>query len=110
VSVRPARPFAIVLLAIVVPGCMNGWVYKNYKEPLILNMNDTPRGSRMVEIGSIHLEVPYTQGMVNAELFSRAIGDAAKRKGLNQIYFADLHTVSVFGNLYKRQSIEVWGD
>lgn len=107
---KTLRLLPIAIAALILPGCMNGWVYKNYKRPLVRDMNDTPRGSRMVEIGSIHVEVPYTQGMVNAELFSRAIGDAAKRKGLNQIYFADLHTVSVFGNLYKRQSIEVWGD
>lgn len=109
-NVRSVRAFAICAVAAFAPGCMNGWLYKNYKEPVVLNMNNTPRGSRMVEIDSYHLEAPYTQGMVNAELFSRAIGDAAKRRGLNQVYFADLHTVSFFGNLYRRQSIEVWGD
>jgi hypothetical protein len=106
---RGLAPFALALVC-ALPGCMNGWLYKNYKQPIVLNMRDTPRGSRMVEIDSYHLEVPYTQGMVNTELFSRAIGDAAKRHGLEKVYFADLHTVSVFGNLYKRQSVEVWGD
>lgn len=91
-------------------GCMNGWIYKDYKEPVVVNMRATPRGTRMVELDSVHLEVPQTSGLVNAEVWSRAIGDAAKQKGLKEVYFADRHVFSLFGSLYMRDRIEVWGD
>jgi len=107
------RRTALVLLLVAcagMPGCMNGWLYKDYKLPIVSNMRNTPRGTRMVELDSMHVEIPYTHGAVNAEMWSRAIGDAAKQNGLHEVYFADLHTIAWFGSLYRRETIEVWGD
>ncbi|MCB0334856.1 MAG: hypothetical protein KDD62_01080 [Bdellovibrionales bacterium] len=47
---------------------------------------------------------------IAAEWRSRAIGDAAKVNGLDEIYYADLKKMSILGGLYKRETVQVWGN
>lgn len=115
----------LVLLAMLVaasPACVQvtdtgsisfhpqGWLYTDYTSPVVENMHNTPRGSRLVELDSHYLEEPITRANLSVEWRSRAIGDAAKRFGLSKIYFADQHIFSICGDIYRRQTIRVWGD
>lgn len=107
---RAAAFLALGVLGTALPGCLHGWLYENYTVPVVTDMRNTPRGTRKAELNSVHVQVPYTDDLVNLELFSRAIGDAARAQGLKVIYFADQHTESWFGDLFRRDTIEVWGE
>lgn len=107
---RLLRAAALAAIALACGGCMRGWLYTNARTPLVTDMDATPRGARMVEMASHHIHEPFTAAQVGAEWNVRAIGFTAKEFGLDTIYFADLHTVSWFGGIYRRQTVEVWGN
>jgi len=88
---------------------MQGLIYTNSTVPLVTNMNHTPVGSKFAAASSEQLKEPVSGLGVSAEWNSRAIGDAAKHNGLTQINFADMHTVSIFGGIWKKQTVQVWG-
>ena len=99
-----------LLAAASCTGCMRGWVYTNVTVPLVRNMDKTPRGSKMASIDSRQIKEPITRVRMSVEWHSRAIGDAAKRKGLNKVYFADMQTFSLLGGVWKQRKVRVWGD
>jgi len=73
-------------------------------------MNKTPVGNKSVAISSKQFKEPVSGLGLSAEWNSRAIGDAAKRFGLTKINFADMHTFSLFGGIWKKQTVHVWGE
>lgn len=102
--------FLICLFYSICSGCMQGLIYTNVTVPLVINMNKTPIGTKFAAISSKELKEPVSGIGLSAEWSSRAIGDAAKRSGLTQINFADLHTFSIFGGIWKKQTVQVWGE
>lgn len=104
---RRLLPSAGLIAALVMPGCVSGWIYTDVTVPVVTNMENTPRNSRRVELSSHDVRF---RGVTWAEVNSRAIGDAAKQHGLKVIHFADMRTISVLGGLYRRRSIQVWGE
>lgn len=90
-------------------GCTRGFIYTNVRDPLVLNMNRTPRGEQMARGGTKTLKEPLSGAGVQVEWASRGIGDIAKENGLGEIYYADLHTVSILGGIWKRVRVEVYG-
>ena len=91
-------------------GCAPGFIYTNITEPLTTDMNETPRGTRLAALDTKQLKEPITRFNLSAEWDSRAIGDAAKRAGLNTIFYADMKTVSVLGGIWRQQTVRVWGE
>lgn len=104
---RLARVGVLIAILCTTPGCLSGWVYTDVTVPLVTNVGDTPRGTRQVELSSHEVKV---RGITWADINSRAIADAAKRYGLERISLADERTISVFGGLYRRRSVLVWGE
>ncbi len=98
------------LAAAPLAGCMQGWLFTDIRTPAVSDFEAVPRGSRKVELSMQQVKEPMSGLGLAVQWDSRAIGEAARRHGLDKVYFADLHTVSVFGGLWKQQTIEVWGD
>jgi hypothetical protein len=107
---RNSLLFFICLFYAICSGCMQGFIYTNATVPLVINMNNTPVGNKSAAISSKKLKEPISGVGLSAEWNSRAIGDAAKRSGLTQINFADMHTFSLFGGIWKKQTVHVWGE
>jgi hypothetical protein len=91
-------------------GCVSGFVYTNVTLPLSTDMNATPVGKKVCTINSKHIEEPLTGFDISAEWDSRAIGDAARKAGMETFYFADMKTISILGGLWKQQIVRVWGE
>ena len=89
---------------------MLGLLYTNTTVPLVTNMDNTPIGTKSATIDSKQIKEPISGLSLSAEWSSRAIGDAARRAGLTQINFADMHTFSILGGIWKKQTIQVWGE
>ena len=102
--------FLICMFYVICSGCMQGLIYTNSTVPLVINMNNTPVGNKSAAISSKQLKEPVSGLGMSAAWNSRAIGDAAKRSGLTQINFADMHTFSIFGGIWKKQTVQVWGE
>jgi len=105
--------FKLILFSILVlslTACTRGYLYTNITTPLDRNMNETPIGNQKSILSTHHLKEPITGYNVSAEWQSRAIGDAAKRSNIEEIYYADLKTLSILGGIYKKQSIIIYGN
>lgn len=101
---------SIVLLSGIVGCSPFGYVYNNTTRPLTYNMHSTPIGTKMATLDSRRIKEPITGLNMTIEWNSRAIGDAAKRQGIDKIYYADLNTFSLLGGLWEQKTIRVWGD
>ncbi len=106
----PLRRAAAAGALLVASGCTPGFLYTNIRTPLVHDMVRTPRGSTKADLSAHHIEEPLTSANLSADWNSFAIGEAAKEAGLEKAYFADLHTISIFGGLYRRRTVEVWGE
>ncbi|MBL8766861.1 MAG: hypothetical protein JNL94_05840 [Planctomycetes bacterium] len=87
-----------------------GWIYTEKTEPFVIDMNVTKVGSKMAELSSKEIHEPVTAAGIGIEWKSRAIGEAAKKHGITDVYFADIQTTSVFGGVFRMQTIQVYGD
>lgn len=109
---RACRPLSLVLLALST-GCgfgPRGFVYTDMTYPLVTNMERTPVGSKEARISTKKIKEPVSGLNVSVEWNSRAIGDAARQAGMERIYYADLHTISVLGGLWEEREIVVVGE
>ena len=91
-------------------GCAPGLIYTNVTQPLTVSVDNTPVGSRVGGGTSQHLRIPVPRARLGAEWDSRAIGAAAKEAGLEKVYYADLHTLSILAGTWRRETIRVWGE
>lgn len=98
-----------VMMPFLTSGCVFGAIYTNIHEPAVTNMRRTPRGIDEAKSETVQLSIPTTAANVSASWDSRAIGDAAQKQGLKEIYYADLHTISVLLGIWEKQTIEVYG-
>ena len=92
----------------ILNGCTYGLLYSDSTEPIVTNMKSTPRGNNVCESGTKLVSVPFVSGSLTASWDSQAIGDAAKKAGLSEIYYADLHTLRILG-VWQKQTVQVYG-
>ncbi len=90
-------------------GCVYGLLYTSKTEPLVTNMRSTPVGQSEGSSGTKMVSLPVTTANLSAEWSSRAIGDAANKAGLTEIYYADLYTFSVLAGIWQERTIKVYG-
>jgi hypothetical protein len=72
-------------------------------------MNNTPVGSSKASSSTKRVSEPFSALSISTEWSSRAIGDAALRKGLSEIYFADMRTQSYFLGIWQKKTVQVYG-
>jgi hypothetical protein len=103
------KPYRLLFLALtpflLLPGC----VYVHTVQPLTLNMDRTPVAA-VEKSGSLKLITfpPLTGSYQLAAWDSAAIGDIAKKQGLQEVYFADLETLSIL-RLWNQYTVHVYG-
>lgn len=86
------RVSAIVVLCALASACARGVVYTHITEPLVTNFQETPVGSR-----GESSDVRSFRYYVEVDWNENAIGQIAKDNGLEEVYYADLETLSVLG-------------
>jgi hypothetical protein len=118
----------LLFLACVVSGCAGGRVYSHKTVPFTTDFNATPcdwypestltasrswhnldaaAGYRLNRSGYGGI-VRLTYDLYDVRWSSNAIGDIAKRSGIETICFADLETTSIMG-VWNRYRIHVYG-
>jgi hypothetical protein len=104
----------IALLAALAPlgGCMTGLIYTHTVVPLTTNF----RGGTPVFTGKLNegesdvkdLRIPWPVSM-DVRWHSNAIGDIAKREGIEEIYYADIEHLSVLFAIWRQDTVHVYG-
>lgn len=93
----------ILLGAVALPGCVRGILYTDTTTPLVRNFHDTP-----VVSGEGGGDVKTIRYYVEIDWDSNAIGDIAKKEGFEEIYYADLRTLSILG-VWTQRFVHVYG-
>jgi hypothetical protein len=103
----------IALLAALAPlgGCMTGIIYTHTVVPLTTNFHNTPVFTGKLNEGESDvkdLRIPWPVSM-DVRWHSNAIGDIAKREGIEEIYYADIEHLSVLFNIWRQDTVHVYG-
>jgi len=107
---KSARSSLLYLSLTLLSGCAPGFIYTDITRPFTTDMVDTPRGSATGHAATMQLKDPITRIRLSAEWRSRAIGDAIERGQLEKAYYADLRTFSIFGGLWSKRELIVYGN
>jgi hypothetical protein len=95
---------ALVMAALLFGCGASGLIYTHTMQPLTLDMHKTPvvPTSGEGDIKHIHFRV------VEVAWGSNAIEDIARKKGLRELYFADLETLKILG-IWNQYTVHVYG-
>ncbi|MCA8949179.1 MAG: hypothetical protein KDE27_06740 [Planctomycetes bacterium] len=85
-------------------GCTSGLIYTHTVRPLTTNFNKTPVGERS-EIGDVKDLRVYN---IEVQWDSNAVGDVARKHGFEELYYADLETLSILG-VWTQQWLHLYG-
>ena len=102
VEIRRRALLAVFLMSLVmVSGCAVrpvGLVYTHMKLPLTTNLNETPvPGSDPPSGRVLEIKEPISGAGIYAKIDSNAIGDIARKNGMQTLYFADQEIFSILG-------------
>jgi hypothetical protein len=107
------RRIRTTLLAGLLPlcGCLNGLIYTHTFTPLSTNFDKTPVYTHKLETGESDvkdLRIPWPVSM-DIKWHSNAIGDIAKREGIDEICYADIEHLSIFFAIWRQDTVHVYG-
>lgn len=88
----------------MMPGQMSGLIYTHTWQPLTHDMDRTVIGSAKGAGNIKHLAL----GMASAAWDSAAIGDIARKQGMEELYFADLETLSIL-RFWNQYTVHLYG-
>lgn len=93
------RLIVMAALGLVLSGC----IYAHTVAPLTADFTGTPAGN-----GSSSGEIKTVTFYVSVEWDKNGIGTIAKKHGIEEIYYADIETVSVF-RYWTQKRVHVYG-
>ncbi len=93
-------------MTLLVSGCSVGLIYTHTWRPLTLDMHDTRVVPTSGEGDIKHLVLFYPP--LSAAWDDASIGDIARKKGLHELYFADLEYFSIL-HIWNQYTVHVYG-
>jgi len=103
--------FAPLVLVVVflASGCTTGLLYTHTFQPLTLDMHRTPVAQAEKEGNIKMISFPRFGGEYRLVAWdSAAIGDVAKKQGMQEVYYADVETFSIL-SIWNEYTIHVYG-
>jgi hypothetical protein len=99
-----ARIAAVLALVLVCSGCTVGILYQHTVEPLTINHLAAPAAGVEGKSDIKHIQLPYVGVMWG----DTALGDIAREKGLQELYYADLEYLSVL-TIWRQYTVHLYG-
>ncbi len=103
----------LALLLLVNVGCgvvPRGLLYTDTIQPFCHDLRGTKFGSKSAVGSSKRVKVPTTQVDLSAEWDTRAIGDIARRSGIETVYGCDSRRESILLGIWSRDEIIIYGE
>jgi hypothetical protein len=98
----------IPLFILFLTGCggfsPSGIIYTNIVTPLDVNLSQTPKGVNQCKEDIKYLNLRY----VSLSWDSAAIGEIAEQNGIEQVYYADIETLSILG-IWRQYKVHIYG-
>ncbi len=90
-------------------GCLapQGILFTRVTEPLALpsNRKECPLADKKCYVSLTQLKEPVTRINLSVMWSNNVVREAAHAAGMNEIYYTDLETLSIFMGTYKRQRV-----
>ncbi len=101
--------YIIILITVLIfSGCGKyGFIYTHVTTPLDTNMSNTPIVTKGAE-GNIQHLVLIIHPVLQFSWDTAAIGEIAKKNGLETVYYADLEEERILG-LYNIYTVHIYG-
>ena len=77
--------------------------------PYSIDLDNTPVSDASGKSTILRIREPFTDLGIYTELNSNAIGDIARKNGLEKVYFADLETFSIF-SVWRTNTLVIYGE
>jgi len=105
---------ALLLALPFLPGCISGLLYTHTWHPLTVNFDHTPVADAEIvvaesDVKDLAIPIPRIGGRAEFMWHSNAIGDIAEKKGLAEIYYADVERFSILFNIWSQETVHVYG-
>lgn len=89
--------------------CAPGIIYTDNTLPLSTNFDRTPLGIKRTEATTRQVRLPIPRARISAEWYDEAIGEAANKAGLEEIYYVDINTFSILAGTFSKKTLLIWG-
>jgi hypothetical protein len=100
----------LCLFLLCLNSCTPGFLYTDITTPYCKDLRGTPLGSVKGKGSSKRVSIPFGRVDMAAEWDKRGIHDIANRYGMNKVYGCDQRLVSVFGGIWRKQEVIVYGE
>ena len=91
-------------LCALLSSCATGLIYSHTTRPLVTDLRGTPLGDVTASQNVKH----FRYQNFDFQWSSNAIGDIAKNHGIQEVYYADLETLSILG-IWSQYHVHVYG-
>ena len=98
------RTCIALLLCTLLGSCTTGWIYSHTTRPLVTDLRGTPIGEKTAAQDIKH----FRYQNFDFQWSSNAIGEIAKNHGFEEIYYADLETLSIMG-IWSQYHVHIYG-
>ncbi len=98
------RIIVVLALVLIGAGCTTGILYTHTVEPLTLNHQATPATGTESVSDIKHIQFSYLGIMWG----DAALGDIAREKGLQELYYADLERLNVL-TIWRQYTVHLYG-
>jgi len=94
----------VLAFALVLGGCTYGILYTRTVMPLTINQRETPVTGTEGQGEIKHIQLSYFGIMWD----DAALGDIAREKGMQELYYADLEYLSVL-TIWRQYTVHLYG-
>jgi hypothetical protein len=103
--------FFLSAILFITAGCsVSGRLVTNSTKPYTRNFDNTPVGSKQCVLNDFRLREPISGHSISAEWTTDKILKVAEEAGMTNVYYADMHTLSLLLGIYKRKKLIIYGD
>ena len=110
---RMKQILAAWAIGLLLTGCgrfPRGLLYTDYIEPLCQNIRGKELGEKIVAGSTKGIEIPLTRLNLSTEWSSRAIGDVAKKHGIETVNGCDIRREYYVLGIWRREELLVYGN
>ena len=101
-----SKLFFIFCMALCIPGCTQGLLYTHTTEPLTTNYRQSLVDGYLT---TAHGDTKHISVQLQAKWDTNGIGEIAKSNGIQEVYYADIETISVLFGIWEQDYVHIYG-
>lgn len=102
-----------MVLTLLCCGCLRprGIVFSNVTVPYYLPFEENAfKASKSCRVDITQLKEPFSRAGLSVMWTNKEVKDAMRKADMNQLFYADMRTLSILNGVYQRQRIIFYGE